>query len=196
MTVNSIMHLLTQARRLLQPHSESPHLDAELLLAFALQQSRSYLFAWPDQIIPTAMVKQFYLYLARRCQREPLAYITNTKAFWSFTLTVTPHTLIPRPETELIIETALALMPAADSLQVADLGTGSGAIALALATERSHWQIHAVDQSVAALQVARQNAANLQLTNIHFYEGHWCMPLPHHAMNLIVSNPPYLTEAE
>ena len=130
--------------------------------------------------------------LAQRCQGEPIAYLTGTREFWSLEFNVSPATLIPRPETELLVEKALAFIPRDAEWTIADLGTGCGAIALALAKERPRCRLIATDISPAALEVARTNAAKFGLTNIEFREGSWFEPLNDMQLDMIVSNPPYV----
>jgi release factor glutamine methyltransferase len=176
---------------------EHPSLEAEILLAHVLGVSRSHLHAWPEKVPAVSASGAFTELIKRRCQGEPIAYLTGKREFWSLELEVTPATLIPRPETELLVDAALSV---GDSLppviQVADLGTGSGAIALALASERPAWVISAVDASEEALTVARRNAEKFKLSTVSFYRGHWCDALPMKGYDIIVSNPPYISEAE
>lgn len=169
-------------------------LDIELLLCHILEISRSYLLAHPEHILSTQQLSQFKVLLSRREQGEPLAYLVGRKAFWSFELQVTPATLIPRPETELLVEQALARLPLHTSSQVADLGTGSGAIALALALERPQCQVLATDINQDPLAVAERNAKRLNIENIVFLQSDWLIALDNRQMNLIVSNPPYIAE--
>jgi release factor glutamine methyltransferase len=194
MTINDA---LIQARSSLALISDVPHLEAELLLLNALNVSRSYLHAWPETILDDDSSHRFWTAIKRRCGKEPLPYIIGKRAFWTIELEVTPSTLIPRPETELLVEYGLKLM-AADKSQpkVLELGTGSGAIALALAHERLNWRILATDKSQDALNIAQKNAWDLQLGNIHFVQGHWFDKVPLQSFDLIVSNPPYIAESE
>ncbi len=185
---------LESAVRTLQPRVGAA-LDAQLLLAHALERSRSWLLAHTEEPLGTAVSTVFAALLARRVAGEPLAYITGMREFWSLSLRVSPAVLVPRPETELLVERALALLPAA-AARVADLGTGSGAIALALATERSQWQITATDQSLAALAVAAANAQALGLRNLRFLAGDWFAALAGERYALLVSNPPYVAESD
>jgi release factor glutamine methyltransferase len=168
--------------------------DAELLLAHVLGQSRSWLFAHGDDLLDADAEEKFAALLQRRVAGEPAAYLTGRRGFWRFDLRVTPDTLIPRPETELLVEVALARLPENRALHVADLGTGSGAIALALACERPHAHIVATDASAAALAIAEANARELQLANVEFRRGEWCEPLGDEHFDLIASNPPYITD--
>ncbi|NUS38996.1 MAG: peptide chain release factor N(5)-glutamine methyltransferase [Lysobacter sp.] len=170
--------------------------DAELLLAHALGASRSWLFAHGGDPLPAELEERFGALVARRGAGEPVAYLVGHRGFWSLDLIVTPDTLVPRPETELLVEVALERLPPARRLRVADLGTGSGAIALALARERPHAHVVATDASSAALAVARANAAHNQLGNVEFRAGDWCAPLGEARFDLIASNPPYIAEGD
>ena len=188
----TIRMLLAQAAELLE--TESPRLDAELLLACSLDKDRSYLYAWPETIPPAAVQTRFRDLLARRAAGEPVAYLLGQREFWSLPVAVTPATLIPRPETETLVALALQRIPAEADTCIADLGTGSGAIALAIARERPHCRIIATDISQAALDVAAANAQRLGLSNVHCVAGDWCTALPDLAFDLIASNPPYIAD--
>ena len=177
------------------PDSPTPRLDAELLLAQALGKSRSYLHTWPEREPAAAQLACYQAALARRRAGEPVAYILGRQGFWSLELDVARHTLIPRPDTEVLVETALALLPATP-LQALDLGTGTGAIALALACERPAWQMTGVDRVAAAVALAQGNGARLQLTNARFAESCWFSALAGPRFQLIVSNPPYIAAAD
>lgn len=168
--------------------------DGELLLAEALGHSRSWLYAHPEAPVPAPARARFEALLARRQAGEPVAYLLGRQGFWSLELEVGPATLIPRPETECLVELALARLPAGQPLRVADLGTGSGAIALALARERPQARIVATDASAEALMVARRNAARLGLGRVEFREGDWLAPLAEELFDLIASNPPYIEQ--
>lgn len=167
--------------------------DAELLLAHVLMLRRTDLQLDPHHPVPARERDEFLRLLDRRLAGEPLAYIIGQREFWSLSLEVTPAVLVPRPETELLVERALELCRIAGA-QVADLGTGSGAIALAVASERPNWNVVGVDCSAAALQVARRNAANLHLTHVGWRLGNWFEPLVGRRFDLILSNPPYVRE--
>jgi release factor glutamine methyltransferase len=186
---------------------DSARLEAELLLARALTQSRSHLLAWPERPVPPNATDQYRRLIQRACAGEPLAYLLGEREFWSLPLEVTPAVLVPRPETELLVERCLALASplaastsaspaAAAPCRVCDLGTGSGAIALALASERPDWQIIATDRSSAALAVACANALRLGLTQVQFLQGEWFEPLQARCFDLLVSNPPYVAAAD
>lgn len=170
--------------------------DAALLLAHALGRPRSWLYAHGDEEIDAAAADVFTALLARREAGEPVAYLTGHRGFWRFDLAVTPDTLIPRPETELLVELALARLPHARALRIADLGTGSGAIALALAHERPQAQVVATDASAAALAVARGNARTLGIANVAFRAGDWLAPLAGERFDLIAANPPYVADGD
>ncbi|MDQ7984089.1 peptide chain release factor N(5)-glutamine methyltransferase [Pseudomonas sp. G34] len=173
------------------PDSPSPRLDAELLLAHALGKPRSYLRTWADRDVEADAAALFAASLARRRNGEPVAYILGRQGFWSLDLEVAPHTLIPRPDTELLVETSLALLPGGPA-RVLDLGTGSGAIALALASERPAWQVTGVDRVAEAVALAEGNRARLGLANAAFRPSHWFAALGGERYGLIVSNPPYI----
>lgn len=177
-------------------HFDDPALESEILLSYIIEKPRAYLRAWPERILTPEVEAEFNALIARRLQGEPIAYITGKKEFWSLDLLVTPATLIPRPETECLIEMALSLFSHQEKIKVADLGTGSGAIALALASEHPTWQISATDISEAALAVAKMNAERLHIHNVSFYQGSWCEALPSADFDLMISNPPYIAQEE
>lgn len=172
--------------------SETPRLDAEVLLCHVLQKPRVFLYTWPERVLTDEEHAQFQALVARRAAGEPVAHLTGIREFWSLSLQVTPETLIPRPETELLVEEALRRIPADAPCAVADLGTGSGAIALAIASERPKCSVLAVDRSAEALAVAESNARTLALANVEFVQGDWCTPLEGMHFQVIVSNPPYI----
>lgn len=196
MSATTLRELLADAARQLADVSKSPRLDAELLLAAALKRPRSYLHAWPERIPELESFAHFDAWLNRRRTGEPVAYILGWREFWSLELEVTPDTLIPRPETELLVELALERLPEDHQAMVADLGTGSGAIALAVALERPQARIVATDQSLATLIVARRNARRLNIASVEFRQGDWCAPLAGERFDLIVANPPYIAAAD
>jgi release factor glutamine methyltransferase len=170
--------------------------DAEALLLHVLQQPRSWLFMHADDVLDMDVQTAYAALLERRAAGEPVAYITGRRGFWSLDLEVTPATLIPRPETELLVELALQRLPSAAACRVADLGTGSGAIALAIAHERPRAQVVATDASAAALAVAQRNAQRHAIGNVVFVHGDWLDPLVSQHFDLIVSNPPYIESAD
>ncbi|MFG3694864.1 peptide chain release factor N(5)-glutamine methyltransferase [Stutzerimonas stutzeri] len=173
------------------PDSPSAKLDAEWLLAAALGKPASYLRTWPEREVPADCEARFAANLARRRRGEPVAYILGRQGFWSLELEVAPHTLIPRPDTELLVETALQLLPST-AVEVLDLGTGTGAIALALAHERPTWRVIGVDRIAEAVDLAQRNAQRLRLDNAVFCESRWFSALAEQRFALIVSNPPYI----
>lgn len=185
---------MPDVRRLLADATQrlGARIDAELLLLHVLGKPRSWLIAHADDVLDPPLVEAYEGLLARRQVGEPVAYIVGRRGFWSLDLEVTPATLIPRPETELLVELALERLPRGDEARVADLGTGSGAIALALAHERPHVRVIATDASAAALAVASRNAVRLGIGNVTFMQGDWLAPLGDQRFDLIVSNPPYI----
>jgi release factor glutamine methyltransferase len=170
--------------------------EAELLLSHAIGKSRTWLYAHRTDHVADADAARYDALLARRVQGEPVAYLTGRRGFWAFDLQVSPQTLIPRPETERLVELALERIPPEPGQRLADLGTGSGAIALALAHERRQAQVIATDISEGALEVARGNAALLRLNNVTFRQGDWCAPLAGERFDLIASNPPYIADGD
>ncbi len=188
--LTSIGELLKQGSATLA--SDTAQLDTELLLAHALQQSRTWLHTWPDKTITPEQATTFEQLLQRRQQGEPIAHILGQQSFWTLDLKVTPDTLIPRPETELLVEQALSLIPTNQPWQIADLGTGTGAIALAIASERPKATVVATDQSESALVITRENANTHVINNVSFRHGSWFEPLQGEQFELILSNPPYI----
>lgn len=191
-----IDRLLAAATERLQEISESPRLDAELLLSRALDVSRSYLFAHPEDELDEQAFERFSRAVERRAEGVPLAYITGEKEFWSVCLHVNPDTLVPRPETEILVEQCLLRIPEDSQKRILELGTGSGAVAIVLARERPLCDIVATDISSAALDVAAENARQLSLPNIEFVEGNWCAAVTGRRFDLIVSNPPYVAQSD
>ena len=173
------------------PTSPTARLDAELLLAAVLGKPRSYLRTWPEHEPGAEQLAAFAALLERRRMGEPVAYILGHQGFWSLDLEVAPHTLIPRPDTELLVEAALQLAPATP-LRVLDLGTGTGAIALALASERGGWQVIGVDRIAEAVALAERNRQRLHLGNAEFRQSSWFDGLAGERFDLILSNPPYI----
>lgn len=169
--------------------SDTARLDTELLLAHVLKKNRGYLYTWPERVLDDAQHAEFVALIERRAQGEPVAYIMGQQAFWSLDLEVNSSTLIPRPETELLVELALDRIGAES--RVLDLGTGTGAIALALASELKQADVQGVDQSSDAVALANKNKLNNNIANADFYQSNW-FDLVTGYFDLIVSNPPYV----
>ena len=187
-----IKQALREATTCLTKSNQSGHRDSEILLSFVLQSNRAFLYAHAEKELSTAEWEQFQALIHKRQEGVPIAYLTESREFWSLPLCVSKDTLIPRPETELLVALTLDRLTNAEEASVLDLGTGSGAVALALASERPRWKILASDVSKAALQIAEQNATNLALDNVLFYCSNWFDALPKQRFNAIVSNPPYI----
>ncbi|MEW6648051.1 MAG: peptide chain release factor N(5)-glutamine methyltransferase [Pseudomonadota bacterium] len=192
MTASVQQALLSAQARL--GSSDTPRLDAELLLCHVLDKNRAWLRTWPERALTADEQAAFEELVARRAAGEPVAYLTGRCGFWSLELKVTPATLIPRPDTETLVEWALELIPAEAAWRIADLGTGSGAIALALGRERPRCRIVATDASADALAVAQENSALNRTGNVVFRHGAWYAPLAGERHELIASNPPYIAE--
>lgn len=179
----------------LESISDSARLDIELLLCHILQKNRTYLFTWPDKILSPAQAENFLQLFNRRKSGEPIAHIIGQREFWSLPLAVNNSTLIPRPDTELLVEWVLELF-AGDSAQqqrsCLDLGTGTGAIVLAIASEKPHWQLLGVDYAVAAVALAEQNRAQLNFNHVQIKQSDWFAAIPAQQFDVIVSNPPYI----
>jgi release factor glutamine methyltransferase len=193
---HTIQQFLRAARQQLQDVSDNPRLDAEILLSEATGLSRAQLIAHGDRELTPAEQQGFDELLKRRSAGEPIAHLTGQREFWSLKLKVTRDTLIPRPETERLVEEALSLIPPESAWSIADLGTGSGAIAIALANERPRCHFLAVDISREALAVARENARAHGLGNILFLAGDWFAPLADERFHMICVNPPYVAETD
>lgn len=187
-----LRQLLAEGRRRLAG-LEAGALEAEILLGRALGVGRAWIYANPEHEPGVRQAEQYRELIGRREAGEPVAYLTGTREFWSLSLSVNPDVLIPRPETELLVETALAFIPPGAAWRIADLGTGSGAVALALAVERPRCEIHATECSEAALEVARKNARAVAAGRVRFSRGSWLEPLEG-KFQVIVSNPPYVAE--
>ena len=190
--VATIDEAVKNAAHTLEPHSESPRLDAELLLATLLGLPRSALIARSGEPVALQDESAYAELIAKRAGGVPIAYLTGSREFWSLPLKVSPAVLVPRPETEILVERALALLPRDAHREVLDLGTGSGAIALSLAHERPRWAITGVDISPAALEIAALNAQALRLSHVKWRLGSWFDPVPLERFHLIVANPPYV----
>lgn len=179
-----------------QQSADSPRREAELLLCHVLGVGRAWLFAHDDALIDPAQRERFEALLSRRAAGEPLAYLTGQREFFGLSFAVGPGVLVPRHDTEVLVEQALARLPRAPGLEVLDLGTGSGAIALTLAHERPELSVTAVDASAAALGIARANAQRLALQRVEFLEGDWFTPVAGRRFDLVVSNPPYIEDSD
>ncbi len=186
--------LLREGRAALADTAEVPGLEAEILLGHVLEQGRAYLRAWPERRPASDAVSRFRRLVARRARGEPMAYLTGTQEFWSLPLVVDPRALVPRPETELLVEQALERIPMDTNWQVLDLGTGSGAVALAIARERPAVRVTATDRSPGAMALARHNASELGIHNVYLRRGSWFQGIGAARFHLIVSNPPYVRE--
>ena len=191
----TIKKALNWAFSLLETQSDSASIDAEVLLQFSLNKNRTFLYTWPDKVLSNEVWLQFKHFIDLRLKGKPVAHITGTREFWSLEFQVNDTTLIPRPDTELLIETALEL-PLADNANVLDLGTGTGAIALSLASEKNHWRIIAVDKIESAVDLAIQNRNRLQLEQVAIMQSDWFDSVSKNTFDLIVSNPPYIDETD
>ncbi len=189
----NIRNLLNDAQRSL--YGETAALDCELLLCHCLGRDRAYLYTWPEREIDGDIEIEFKSLLERRQQGEPIAYLVGSREFWSLPLRVNDSTLIPRPDTERLVEIALDLS-LAQNARVLDLGTGTGAIALALASENPRWQVTGVDIAGEAVSLARQNACDLKIANAKFIRSDWFENIAPQSFDLIVSNPPYIDEGD
>ena len=171
---------------------DNPSFEAEVLLAHCIEKPRSWLRSWGEKLVSREAANQYHQLIKRRANGEPVAYIIGSQPFWNFELKTTPDTLIPRADSEILVEEALRLIHTDKPQAIADLGTGSGAIAIAIAKERPNCHITATDNSLAALNVAKYNANILKVNNISFINGKWLAPLQDQQFNLIISNPPYI----
>ncbi len=192
----SIQQTLLNARQTLRSHSDNPYHEALLLLQFASGKSKEFLLAHADETLQPSACELFQKSVSRRLTGEPIAYITQTKEFWSLPLEISPGVLIPRPETELIVETTLALAREKSNISILDLGTGSGCIALALAKELPEANIVACDHSPASVLLAQKNARKLNLDNVRIIQSDWFKQVTQPFFDIIVSNPPYISEQD
>ncbi|MDX1481626.1 MAG: peptide chain release factor N(5)-glutamine methyltransferase [Woeseiaceae bacterium] len=189
-----IADALAAAIDALEPASDSPRLDAELLLARAIDVPRSYLVAHPEDSLDPDAQDRFRASLEQRRAGMPMAYITGMREFWSLELMVTPATLVPRPETELLVEQVIGYVPRRGEADVLDLGTGSGAVAIAVAKERPCCRVVATDVSEEAVAVARENARQHDVANVTFVAGDWTEPVRDQRFDVVASNPPYVRD--
>jgi len=190
--MTDIQSNLTNASKQLAESSDSALLDAEVILCHVLNKSRSHLRAWPEKELSTAHQSQFLTLIKRRQQGTPVAYITGNREFWSRDFSVSPDVLIPRPDTELLIELSLDLLANKPNASIIDLGTGSGIIAITLAAERPDLKIIACDSSLPALAIAQQNAHQLKTPSVQFIQSNWFNDLAPEKFDLVISNPPYI----
>ena len=194
---SSFANLIRQGQLLLQHVSDSAQLDTEILLCFVLEKERSYLLTWPEKMLSDEQLLVFLPLLARRFQGEPIAYITGVKEFWSILLSVSVATLIPRPDTETLVELVLEQYKNRDNISCLDLGTGTGAIALALASEKPTWAIDAIDFNADAVKLAQGNAKRLQLPHVNIFQSDWFTQIASNKKyDVIVSNPPYIDQTD
>jgi release factor glutamine methyltransferase len=192
--VISVRALLAQMRAAL-PGDDAAR-EAEILATHALGRDRAWLFAHSDDAVDAALAESAMSLSKRRATGEPVAYLTGRREFWSLDLRVTPDVLIPREDTELLVRTALQHCPQGEKVDIADLGTGSGAIALAIANDRPQARVVALDSSSAALDVARDNAKRLRIANVEFIHSDWFAALGSRRFDVIVSNPPYIAAGD
>lgn len=188
----TIQQLIDWGRSALSQGPSDSHLESRLLLSHCLRVDPAYLYTWPERTIPTEQQQAFRAMIQQRQCGVPIAYLTGTRPFWNFNLKVTPDVLIPRQETEVLVEVALSKIKTESSVKIADLGTGSGAIAIAIASERPQSTVIATDLSIRSLAVAQENAASLEIENIHFRQGFWIKALHNDKVHLILANPPYI----
>lgn len=175
-------------------NSESPEVDAQVLLCFILNCQTTYLHTWPEKELTTEQQRFYSQLIVKRDQGQPIAYLIGQRGFWNLDLKVTADTLIPRPDTELLV--ALALSKLKSDMLVADLGTGTGAIALSLAMENPNARIVAMDYSQPALAVAKQNSQRNHINNVSFWQGSWLDSIKDNSLDMIVSNPPYIEQSD
>jgi release factor glutamine methyltransferase len=190
----NIKTTLVEATKRLQPTSTSARLDAELLLLEVLKKPRTFLYAYSDEPLTLEQTQAFDALVMKRMHGEPIAYLRGTQEFWSLELITTPDTLIPRPETELLVEFVLSKFESKNTCSVLELGTGTGAIAIALAHEKPAWALCASDYSEQALAIAARNIKHHQLNNITLLHSDWFESIPKQRFDVIISNPPYLAE--
>ena len=192
--MNTFQALLNDAYQALKETSDTPKIDAEFLLLHASKKSMAWLIAHADEIANDQTLKYFYTLLKKRQAGEPIAYLLGERSFWTLSLKVTPNVLIPRPDTEILVEQTLRYIPENSSWHILDLGTGSGAIALSIAKERPKCTVIATDKNQNALEIAEQNAKLNNINNAQFIKSNWFNALQDKQFELIVCNPPYIAE--
>jgi len=192
--MTALSRLIDESVKQLEQSSESARLDIELLLCSILKKDRSFLRAWPEHELQQEQLSSFQQLLQQRLAGKPIAHILGERGFWSLNLKVTKDTLIPRPDTERLVELALELIPQKATWNILDLGTGTGAIALSLAKEHPSCFITATDQSLEVLEVAKQNAKDNDISNIKLIQSDWFSKLENKKFDIIISNPPYIKE--
>ena len=190
--MTTIKQAIQHGRETLNYQSDNPQQEASLLLAYTIDRPKEYLIAHSEDALSDAAFEWYQNYLSRRLEGEPIAYIQQEKEFWSLPLKVTPGVLIPRPDTETLVEAALEIIPKNDCSNILDLGTGSGCIALALAKERPNAHIVACDNSELCIDTTNFNAASLNINNITVIASHWFNSVEFNQFDLIISNPPYI----
>ncbi len=190
----SIDSLLASATERLAPLSDTARLDAEVLLCHCLHKNRSFLRAWPEHRPSTDQINRFEAMVSQRQQGIPVAYLVGKREFWSREFEVDPAVLIPRPDTELLVELSLSLLPSGQPCKIIDLGTGSGILAITLAAERPLAEVVATDISLAALDIAQRNTQRLHVTNVRFLASHWFDAVSERDFDLVISNPPYIAD--
>ncbi len=194
---SEVAQLIAEGSARLRRVADDPRHEAEILLGAALGKTRAWIMAHPEErTLDCEATDRYEAYVTRRSHGEPVAYVLGEKEFWSLPLAVTPDVLIPRPETELVVELALAHLPPGAAARVLDLATGSGAIALAIAHERPGAGVIGTDVAAAAIEVARRNALQLRLGNVEFVAGNWFEPVAGQQFDLVVSNPPYIAAGD
>lgn len=191
--MTTIQQAIQHGRELLINRADNPQQEASLLLAHSINKSKEFIIAHSNDLLSDALFQLYLNYLSRRVEGEPIAYLQKQKEFWSLPLKVSPGVLIPRPETELIVEIALQLLTNKDHPTILDLGTGSGCIALALAKEKPHATITACDNSSICIDIAKTNAEILSLGNVNFITSNWFESVKINNFDMIISNPPYIS---
>lgn len=194
--MNSIQQILSATKKQLESVSDSPQADCEILLCHVLDCNRTFLHTWPEKSLSKSQQLQMNALVERRQQGEPIAYLVGYRSFWEFELKVSGDTLIPRPETELLVEQALLRIPLHQRVNILDLGTGTGAIALAIAHERPDSLVYAVEQSHEAMSVAKLNIETYSRGNIELIQSNWFSALDDRLYHMIISNPPYIAQQD